>query len=316
VNGGVSLEGVEKRYGDRPALRGVSFAVAPGEIVGLLGPNGAGKSTTLSILATTLRPDAGRVRVAGHALPDDAAAARRAIGYVPQRESLYPPLTATENLLFFARMLGLSAAAARTATARVLEIVALDSRAREPIAMFSVGMRRRLNLACGILHAPRVLLLDEPTVGVDPQSRERIFEAIGDHARAGTAVLYSTHAMEEAERLCGRVVLLDEGSIVAAGTTTELIARAGTMPMVRLCTDRALPADWLSGIDASEAARRPDHTIDVAVSALAAVPAVLAAASRAGGTIRDAEIRRPNLADVFLKLTGRALRDDAGGVDR
>jgi ABC-2 type transport system ATP-binding protein len=316
VDVAIELENVEKRYGARRALGGVSFAVSPGEIVGLLGPNGAGKSTTLSILATTLRADAGRVRVAGHALPEEAAPARRAIGYVPQRESLYPPLTATENLTFFGRMLGLSAGAARAAACRALQVVALESRAQEPIAAFSVGMRRRLNLACGIMHQPSVLLLDEPTVGVDPQSRERIFEAIAGHARAGAAVLYSTHSMEEAERLCSRVILLDEGSIVALGTTVELIARARAVPIVRLRTEHPLPVGWLSGLAASEAARRGDEQVDVEVPALRDVPEVLAAAARAGGEVRDVEVRRPNLASVFFALTGRALRDDAAESDR
>jgi linearmycin/streptolysin S transport system ATP-binding protein len=310
VEAGIAVERVEKRYGARRALAGVSFSVEPGEIVGLLGPNGAGKSTTLSILATTLRADGGTLRVAGHELPAGATAARRAIGYVPQREAVYPPLTATENLCFFGRMLGLSVAEARAAAKRVLEIVALEGRSREPVARFSVGMRRRLNLACGILHAPSVLLLDEPTVGVDPQSRERIFEAIERLARDGAAVLYSTHYMEEAERLCGRVVLLDEGSMVAAGTPAELVSRVGKLPRVRLRTDGPLPAGWLSGIGAAEMARGDGHETEVEVKDLAEVPAVLLAATRAGSVIRDVEVRHPNLADVFFALTGRGLRDE------
>jgi len=310
VEAGIAVERVEKRYGARRALAGVSFSVEPGEIVGLLGPNGAGKSTTLAILATTLRADGGRLRVAGHELPAGATAARRAIGYVPQREAVYPPLTATENLSFFGRMLGLSVAEARAAASRVLEVVALEGRSREPVARFSVGMRRRLNLACGILHAPSVLLLDEPTVGVDPQSRERIFEAIERLARDGAAVLYSTHYMEEAERLCGRVVLLDEGFIVAAGTPAELVSRAGKLPVVRLRTDRPLPEGWLSEIGAAHVVRRDGHDTEVEVKELTEVPAVLLAATRVGNVIRDVEVRHPNLADVFFALTGRGLRDE------
>jgi len=310
VEAAIAVERVEKRYGARRALAGVSFSVAPGEIVALLGPNGAGKSTTLSILATTLRADAGTVRVAGHTLPGAAAAARRAIGYVPQREAVYPPLTAMENLRFFGRMLGLSAAQAQAAANRALGIVALEGRSREPVVRFSIGMRRRLNLACGLIHQPRVLLLDEPTVGVDPQSRERIFEAIDGLTREGTAVLYSTHSMEEAERVCGRVVLLDEGSVVAAGTPAELVARSGKVPVVRLRTRRPLPEGWLSGIGAARLVRREGDESEVEVTELADVPAVLLAAARAGSEIRDLEVRRPNLADVFFTLTGRGLRDE------
>ncbi|HUE39765.1 MAG TPA: ABC transporter ATP-binding protein [Candidatus Binatia bacterium] len=310
MDAAIAVEGVEKRYGARRALAGVSFTISPGEIVGLLGPNGAGKSTMLSVLATTLRADAGKVRVAGHELPAEAAAARRAIGYVPQREAVYPSLTAEENLRFFGRMLGLSSSEVRDGARRVLEIVALEGRAHEPVARFSVGMRRRLNLACGMIHQPRVLLLDEPTVGVDPQSRERIFEAIVRRVREGAAVLYSTHYMEEADRLCDRVVLLDEGSVVACGTPAELVARAGKLPVVRLRTERSLPEGWLAGIGAAEIARRDGLEADVEVDALTDVASVLLAAARAGGEVREVEVRRPNLADVFFTLTGRGLRDE------
>jgi linearmycin/streptolysin S transport system ATP-binding protein len=306
----IEVEALEKRYGARPALRGVSFSVAHGEIVALLGPNGAGKSTTLSILATILAPDAGTVRVSGHALPAEARAARRMIGYVPQRESLYPPLTARENLTFFGRMMELDSATVRLASARVLEIAALDGRADEPVAGFSIGMRRRLNLACGVMHRPRVLLLDEPTVGVDPQSRERIFDAVEGLAREGAAILYSTHYMEEAERLCSRVVLLDEGRIVAAGTAEALVAGLRSLPSIRLMTARPLPAQWLSNVAAARVVRYDAGELEIEVAGLADVPAVVLAAVQAGGKILDMQLHRPNLADVFFALTGRALRDE------
>src|SRR5205809_2672572 len=205
----ILVDGLRKSYGAQLALGGVSFEVAAGEIVGLLGPNGAGKSTTLGILATLLRFDAGRVAVACHALPAGAARARRALGLVPQQVALYPTLGARENLRFFACALGLGRAEAARSAAAALDLVGLSARAEEPVARLSGGMRRRLNLACGILHGPRVVLLDEPVVGVDPQSRERIFAAVEGLARSSAAVLYSTHQMEEATRLCARVVLLD-----------------------------------------------------------------------------------------------------------
>ena len=305
----IVVERVEKHYGERPALRGVTFDVGASEIVGLLGPNGAGKSTMLSILATILRADRGRAAIAGFDLPQEAASARRAVGFVPQREALYPTLSARENLEFFARMLGLDRARARAAIDRALAVAMLEERAREPISGFSVGMRRRLNLACGILHAPRVLLLDEPTVGVDPQSRERIFVAVRELAESGTAVLYSTHAMEEAERLCHRIVLLDEGTVVACGTTDELVARARLVPTVRLATRTPLGERWLADVDGARIVRQSGSSAEIEIADLADAPAVMIAAARAGGEVLELSLHRPDLADVFFALTGRALRD-------
>jgi linearmycin/streptolysin S transport system ATP-binding protein len=310
VSGSIVVDRLEKRYGARRALEAVTFSVHGGEIVGLLGPNGAGKSTTLSILACALRADGGRVEIGGHPLPAEARAARRVLGYVPQRESLYPPLTARENLHFFGRMAGLGGAMIRDAVQRSLALVALDGRADEPIATFSVGMRRRLNLASGILHRPRVLLLDEPTVGVDPQSRECIFEAISGLVAEGAAVLYSTHYMEEAERLCGRVVLLDEGKVVASDTPAALVAELGRSPVLQLHTLGALPERWLSPLPSARLLARSDFQYEIELATVADVPAVLLAAERAGVEIQDLRLRRANLADVFFTLTGRALRDD------
>ena len=312
----IEVGGLEKRYGPRTALARVSFSVAPGEIVGLLGPNGAGKSTTLSILATTLGADAGTVRIAGHSLPSEANEVRRSLGYVPQRESLYPPLTAVENLSFFARMHGLDRSRANAAVAEALELVALGGRTAEPIANFSIGMRRRLNLACGILHRPKVLLLDEPTVGVDPQSRERIFEAIAGLSRDRAAILYSTHYMEEAERLCQRVVLLDEGRVVASGTPASLVSKTRLRPTVRLRTAQPLAEGWISRLDAIRIVRQAGADCELEVDDLARLPAILAAAVECGDEVRDVSVHRPNLADAFFALTGRALRDetsDEGG---
>ena len=305
----ISVDAVEKRYGERRALRGVSFGVAEGEIVGLLGPNGAGKSTMLGILASILAADGGSATVAGCRLPAQAAEARKVVGFVPQSEALYPTLSANENLEFFARMLGLGRAAAAAAIARVLALVELEDRAREPIAAFSVGMRRRLNLACGLLHEPRVLLLDEPTVGVDPQSRERIFEAVRGLADRGTAVLYSTHGMEEAERLCGRIVLLDGGAVMAEGTTAELVAAAHLVPRIRVATRSALPDGWLPDVPGARLVGRSGGRLEVEVHELSDAPAVMLAAARDGGEVVELAVHRPDLADVFFALTGRALRD-------
>jgi len=306
----VAVEGLAKRYGERVALAGIDFHVGAGEIVGLLGPNGAGKSTTLSIIATLLPADGGRVTVAGHDLPAAARAARRVLGFVPQRVAVYPPLTATENLRFFARMQGLPMAASKRAAAEALDLVALEGRADEPVSSFSGGMRRRLNLACGILHQPRVILLDEPSTGVDPQSRERIFDAVEALASNGAAVLYSTHYMEEAERLCRRVVLLDDGHVVACGTPGELVRQTGMKPFIHLRTTRPLPPGWLDGTAGARVLRDDGPESSIAVDDPSAVSAVLLSAARAGGDVLELSLHRPNLADAFFTLTGRALRDE------
>ena len=326
----IAVDRVTKTYGARTALAGATFTVPAGTITGLLGPNGAGKSTTLGIIATLLVADAGAVTVAGHRLPAEAAAVRRVLGFVPQRLALYPTLTARENLDFFARMQGLAGRAVRPAVDAALALVALDGRADEPVTQFSGGMRRRLNLAAGILHRPRVVLLDEPTAGVDPQSRERIFEAVQSLARDGAAVLYSTHYMEEAERLCARVVLLDDGCVVAEGSPGELVARTGMRPSVRLRTARPLPRGWLDGAAGARLLERdaaailgdePDlgsgtepGVVVVGIDDDGAVSRVLAAAMRAGADVVALSVHHPNLADAFFVLTGRALRDDNGAA--
>jgi linearmycin/streptolysin S transport system ATP-binding protein len=305
-------------YGGRAALDGVSFAVGAGEVVGLLGPNGAGKTTTLSVLATLRRPTSGTATVAGHAVDRHAAQARRALGLVPQSVALYPTLSARENLRFFARLLGLPRQAASDALARGLDLAGLTERADDIVATFSGGMQRRLNLACALLHAPRVLLLDEPTVGVDPQSRERVFSAVRAQAAAGTAVLYSTHYMEEAERLCDRVVLIDRGRVVAAGTPAELVRQGARSLRLAVVTRRALTAGWLDGIAAAQLLRA-DETVGtlarrgdvaaVAIDDLATATRVLERAASLGGDVMEFHLYQPSLQDVFIELTGRDLRD-------
>jgi len=203
----IRAEDLRKRYGDRTALDGVSFSVNAGEIVGLLGPNGAGKTTTLSILSGVIDPDSGRASIATHSLATEPRVARRSLGLVPQSLALYPTLTALENLMFWGRIQGMAARDALKRARELLEEVGLDDRADDEVEEFSGGMMRRLNIACGMIHSPAAIMLDEPTVGVDPQSRGRIFAVVERAAQAGGAILYSTHYMEEAERLCNRIVL-------------------------------------------------------------------------------------------------------------
>ena len=305
----IAVEDVRKRYGSRLALAGVTLTVERSEVVALLGPNGAGKSTTLAILATQVEPDEGSVAIAGHRLPREASAARRALGLVPQQTSLYPTLTAMENLRFFGRMQGLAGRACGDAASRVLELVGLHERAHEPVEQYSGGMRRRLNLACGILHAPEVLLLDEPTVGVDPQSRERIYAAVEQLAHDGTAVLMSTHDMDEAERLCSRIILLDGGKLVAAGTPSDLVTGMGIASSLSLRMLHPPPEHWLDGLESVRVLAADGPTATLALDDPAALPVLLARAARLGGDVIEMRFDRPTLADAFFALTGHALRD-------
>src|SRR5207247_8231058 len=224
---------------------------------------------------------------------------RRYIDRTVHQVEASQPAGEGKNLGFAARALGLGGREAARSTAAALDLVGLAPRADEPVARRSGGMRRRLNLACGILHRPAVLLLDEPVVGVDPQSRERIFEAIETLARAGAAVLYSTHQMEEAERLCARVVLLDTGRVVAAGTPAALVAGAGLTPVLRLGTARPLPPGWLAGIVGATLGESSAAETTVKVADTATVPVILAAALRAGGDVLEMALVRPSLADAF-----------------
>ena len=314
----IEVEDLRVSYGDRAALDGLSFSVAAGEMVGLLGPNGAGKTTTLSVLATLRRPTAGVARIAGHAVDREPAAVRRVLGLVPQTVALYPTLTARENVCFFGRLLGCRGNALVAAAANALDIAGLSERADDIVATFSGGMQRRLNLACALLHTPRVLLLDEPTVGVDPQSRERIFTAVRGQAAAGSAVLYSTHYMEEAERLCDRVVLIDHGRAIASGTPAALVRANGRSLRLAVTTRQELETGWLNGIagarvveggDGDDAGTVLGDTTSVVIEELSVASAVLERAAARGGDVMEFHVYQPTLQDVFIDLTGRAPRD-------
>ena len=308
----IRAEDLRKRYGDRVALDGVSFTVNAGEIVGLLGPNGAGKTTTLSILSGVIAPDSGRALIATHDLAADPRVARRSLGLVPQSLALYPTLTALENLLFWGRIQGMASSDALSHARTLLMEVGLGDRANDAVDEFSGGMMRRLNIACGMMHFPAAIMLDEPTVGVDPQSRGRIFAVVEAAAQAGAAILYSTHYMEEAERLCNRIVLIDHGNIVAQGTDRELIALAGTEPRIEIMTKKALPPGWSNGI--AGVGELPWEVVDGFAAAatlhtLDQVPDVIKRAGEVGDEVIEFHVHRPNLQDAFLKLTGHALRD-------
>jgi ABC-2 type transport system ATP-binding protein len=305
--------GLRKRYGSIEAVRGVSFEIAEGETYGLLGPNGAGKTTTISMVCGLLARDAGEVTLDGTPIDVGAVAAKAAIGYVPQDLALYPDLTARENLEFFGRLYGLQGARLRSRIAEVLDTVGLTARAGDRTDKYSGGMQRRLNIGIGLLHQPRLLLLDEPTVGVDPQSRNAILESIAALGKSGMAILYTTHYMEEAERLCDRVGIIDAGEIRAEGTQRELVALIGEQDTVRLTVTGDVPgaAADVAQVPGVVRADAKDNSIEILVAeARQALPRLIAAAEDKAD-VKGVDVVEPDLEAVFLHLTGRALRDAA-----
>jgi ABC-2 type transport system ATP-binding protein len=308
----LEVEQLRKSYGDLIAVESVSFTAQPGEIFGLLGPNGAGKTTTIGCICGLLTPSAGHVKVMGHDVVRDGQAARANLGVVPQEIALYEDLSAQENLAYWGGAQGMRNPKLRERIRQVLELTGLQDRAREPVKQFSGGMKRRLNFACSILHSPKVLLLDEPTVGVDPQSRVRLLELVRAEARAGTCVLYTTHYMEEAEALCDRLAIMDHGKVIAAGTLSQLRSILAERDLLRL-----------TGVFAPQAARTAMQQIEsveilhgdeslLLLSLLGAsqkLPAIFAALAATGAEVRGTTLTQPSLESLFIKLTGKELRE-------
>ncbi|HLT95765.1 MAG TPA: ABC transporter ATP-binding protein [Acidimicrobiia bacterium] len=308
----LKVDGLVRRFGDLVAVDGVSFAVSEGETYGLLGPNGAGKTTTISMISGLLSPDAGSVQVMGEKMDAGSRKAKSAIGLVPQELALYPDLTGEENLHFFGRLYGMDRAELSRRTSEVLEVVGLAARGDDKVSEYSGGMKRRLNIAVGLLHRPRLLILDEPTVGVDPQSRNSILEAVEVLSGEGISVLYTTHYMEEAERLCDRVGIIDEGRLVAEGTRRELVAQVGQLDRVVLRgkDDMDAAAAALATLPGVVEVGRSDRDVTVlARDASELLPALMSTATSAGMSVTGVEVEEPDLEAVFLHLTGKALRD-------
>jgi ABC-2 type transport system ATP-binding protein len=304
--------GLTKRFGERIAVDNVGFEIRAGETYGLLGPNGAGKTTTISMICGLLTRNGGEVLVEGRPIDPGATAAKAAIGYVPQDLAIYPDLTASENLAFFGGLYGLRGRPLRARVAELLEIIGLTDRANDRTELFSGGMKRRLNIAIGLLHRPRLLVLDEPTVGVDPQSRNAILASVQALGREGMAILYTTHYMEEAERLCHRVGIIDEGTIRAEGTRRELVGMVGQRDRVTLAAtgDLALATAAARRIAGVHEATAHEGGIDLLVTnARQLLPKLLMDISTDGVSIRSVEVIEPDLEAVFLHLTGKALRD-------
>lgn len=301
-----------RRFGDRVAVDDVSFQVAQGETYGLLGPNGAGKTTTIRLVCGLLSADGGDVSVAGMPVSTSAPKAKAHIGYVPQDVSLYPDLTARENLTFFGRLYRLKGSALRRRVDEVLDLIDLRDRGDDRVESFSGGMRRRLNIGASLLHRPSLLVLDEPTVGVDPQSRHAILESIRALGSAGLAVLYTTHYMEEAERLCDRIGIIDHGRLIAEGTSRELVSQIGQQDRITLSANGSLAAfaEACRSLEGIERADVTDSTVQLlAQDGRRRVAQVLEAATRTGTSVRSVEVDEPDLEAVFLHLTGTALRE-------
>jgi ABC-2 type transport system ATP-binding protein len=300
------IEELVKRFGSLTALDGISLEIKSGESFGLLGPNGAGKSTLIRSIVGRVRPDSGRILIFGEAA--DSAAARAALGWVPQELAVYPRLTARENLASFGRYHGLERDQLEQAITWCLQWAALADRADEVVNRLSGGMKRRLNMAAGLIHRPRIVLMDEPTVGVDPQSRLRIFEMIEALRREGMSVIYTTHYMEEAERLCDRIAIIDHGRIIISGSSDELIRSAfgsRSKVIVRLADSGDRARRWIE----QQGGRGVDGTAQFTVDQPTEIAALLQAAAKDGHQVLDVTLHRPNLESVFLQLTGRELRE-------
>ncbi|MGW8527507.1 MULTISPECIES: ABC transporter ATP-binding protein [Nocardiopsidaceae] len=308
----LEVRGVSKRYGKNQAVDDVSFFIEEGETYGLLGPNGAGKSTTIGMITGILERDSGSITVDGIEHSVTNRKSKSLIGFVPQELALYHDLSARDNLRFFARLYGLSKSEARTKTEEVLETVGLSDRAGEAVSQFSGGMARRLNIGLGLLNSPRLLILDEPTVGVDPQSRNSILESVHTLTRGGVSVLYTTHYMEEAERLCDRVGIIEAGKIRAEGTQRELVSQVGEDDTVLITLDapgeRVL--DVLRALEPIDEVSSEGTQVRLLTSnARDALPLILDTLTRAGAGIRSVEVQEPDLEAVFLSLTGKGLRE-------
>lgn len=308
----IEVLSLHKAFGENRAVQGVSFEVGQGEIFSLLGPNGAGKTTTISMLSCLLRPDDGDARIMGHSIRSDGNGVKSALGVVPQDIALYEDLTARENLSFWGKMYSLRGSALKKRVDEVLDIIGLRERANERVGKYSGGMKRRVNIGVALLHKPKVIYMDEPTVGIDPQSRRNILDSVVALKDQGMTVLYTTHYMEEAQELSNHIGIMDHGQMIASGTHDELVKLVGGQTRIDLTVNaepqRILPT-WQS-VEGVKQASVEDEKISLLVAdSNLVLPHLFEAATRQSVRITSVDIREPNLEAVFLHLTGRALRD-------
>ncbi len=305
----LEIRDLQKSYGGLQALLGVSFSLGVGERLAFLGPNGAGKTTLIRCLAGRTKPDDGEITLLGH--PIGSVGVRQSLGLVPQEIALYGDLTTRENLKTFGKFYGLSRKQLRDRIAWALTWTGLENRADELVGSFSGGMKRRINIACGVMHAPKVLLLDEPTVGVDPQSRQRIFQMLDELNQTGTSLLLTTHHLEEAEQRSDRIVILDKGQVVADGSLTELVDQTvGTSRLVKVRVDRPLAKPLLLAGSPTDLQACEEQVFQTRIDDVSdQLMQLLHAVRDSGYQVSDVEVHPPSLQHVFLHLTGNELRD-------
>jgi ABC-2 type transport system ATP-binding protein len=306
------VQTLHKAFGELKAVEGVRFEVEKGEIFSLLGPNGAGKTTTISMLSCLLHPDAGDALVMGHSIKTDQMGVKSVLGVVPQEIALYEDMSARENLNFWGKMYGLRGPALKTRVDEVLEVIGLTERAKDRVEKYSGGMKRRVNIGVALLHKPQVIFMDEPTVGIDPQSRRNILDSVVALKNGGMTVLYTTHYMEEAQELSDHIAIMDHGKLIATGTNQELVQIVGEMDRITL----GINAEPGKVIDIWKAIPGVKKVTDgegsltiLADDSNRVLPRLFETAAGANVRILTVAIQEPNLESVFLHLTGRALRD-------
>jgi len=308
----IDVQDLHKAFGEQKAVQGVSFEVQPGEIFSLLGPNGAGKTTTISMLSCLLRPDEGDALILGHSVRKDPMGVKSVLGVVPQEIALYEDMSARENLTFWGKMYGLRGAALKTRVDEVLEVIGLTERAKEFVKKYSGGMKRRVNIGIALLHKPQVIYMDEPTVGIDPQSRRSILDSVLKLKQDGTTVLYTTHYMEEAQELSDHIAIMDQGKMIASGTHEELVKIVGEMDRIHVTinteSDRVLEA-WKTVKGVTKVSAEDGTLTILADDSNQVLPRLFESAAARSVRITSVAIQEPNLESVFLHLTGRALRD-------
>jgi ABC-2 type transport system ATP-binding protein len=308
----IQVRDLHKDFGDVYAVQGINFDVQEGEIFSLLGPNGAGKSTTISMLSCLLEPTKGEALVMGHSVAGEAMAVKAAIGVVPQDIALYEDLSARENLNFWGKMYGLRGKSLGQRVDEVLDIVGLADRQKGRASKFSGGMKRRLNIGIALLHRPQVLIMDEPTVGIDPQTRRNILDSVKEFNQQGMTILYTTHYMEEAQELSDHIAIMDQGKIIAYGTHEELVKIVGEMDRIDLTINAEsarVMAQWQETEGVHGLSTENGEITLLADDSNLVLPRLFESATAAGVRITSIEIHEPNLESVFLHLTGRALRD-------